>query len=519
MSAANTKPVLLLILDGWGLSPLTENNAIELAQTPTWHKLWNEWPHTSLITDGQAVGLIEGQMGNSEVGHLNLGAGRVVYQDLLAIKRMIESGELDAHARLNTFLRSCSRGSSVLHLVGLFSDGGVHSHIDHLRGLIDIARRRGVKRIYVHALLDGRDTPPRQSETYFRLVADKMHAGTGFATLGGRYFGMDRDRRWVRTMQAWEAIVHGDGLRAPDWEAAMAAARERKEGDEFVTPTVLGDYDGMHDGDYVLFFNFRADRMRQLVSAFLFDEFDGFDRGRVPMTRVFSVRRYRDDFRNDVLLEEEAVTETLVETLSERGLKVYKSAETEKYAHVTYFFNGGREQPWPNEDRVLVQSPMVSTYDLKPEMSVYEVTDRLVQHLKARDHQLFVVNFANGDMVGHTGIQEAILAAVHAVDHCLEQIMGAVHWGQDVSVIVTADHGNAEEMTFPDGSVSTQHSMNPVPLVLVGDPRRELKPADKEQYGRLWALCDVAPTIMALLGQEQPASWTGESLLQDANTQ
>jgi 2,3-bisphosphoglycerate-independent phosphoglycerate mutase len=518
MTAADLKPVLLLILDGWGLSSQTENNAIELAATPTWHKLWNEYPHTRLVTNGTAVGLIEGQMGNSEVGHLNLGAGRIVYQDLPLIRRMIESGELDAHPRLNSFLRACSRGSSVLHCVGLFSDGGVHSHIDHLRGLIDIARRRGVKRIHIHALLDGRDTPPRQAEQYFRLVADKMHAGTGFATLGGRYFGMDRDRRWVRTMQAWEAIVHGDGLKAPDWEAAMRNARERKENDEFVTPTVLGEYDGMHDGEYVLFFNFRADRMRQMVSAFLFDDFDGFDRGRVPMTRVFSVRRYRDDFQNDVLLEEDIVPETITELLSGSGLRVYKSAETEKYAHVTYFFNGGRELPWPGEDRVLVQSPMVGTYDQKPEMSVYEVTDRLVQHLKARDHQLFVVNFANGDMVGHTGIREAILAAVHAVDHCLEQIMGATHWGRDVSVIVTADHGNAEEMTFPDGSVSTQHSMNEVPLVLVDEPRRELKQPDKDEYGRLWSLCDVAPTIMALLKQTQPESWNGQSLLEPPAT-
>ena len=513
MSEPPRKPILLLILDGWGLGRDPANSAIELAETPTWHKLWKDWPCTQLVTNGPAVGLIEGQMGNSEVGHLNLGAGRIVYQDLLFIRRMIDSGEIEAHAQLNTFLKACSQGSSVLHFVGIFSDGGVHGHIEHLRGLIDLARRRGIKRIWIHALLDGRDTHPRCAERYFKLVSDKMHAGVGFATMSGRYYGMDRDRRWGRTLRAWDAIVHAEGTHAKNWEDALRLARERDEGDEFVSPTALGEYSGMNDGEYVLFYNFRADRMRQLVSAFLFDDFDGFERGRVPMTRVFSVRRYRDDFQNPVLLEEDLVPDTITELLCEHGMRVYKSAETEKYAHVTYFFNGGREDPWPCEQRVLVQSPMIATYDLKPEMSVYEVTERLVQHLKARDFDLYVVNFANGDMVGHTGVREAVIAAVTAVDHCLEQIMGAVHWGHDVSVIVTADHGNAEELTFPDGSVSTQHSMNDVPLVLVDEPRRELKPADKSRFGRLWSLCDVAPTILALWGITPPPCWTGESLL------
>lgn len=513
MSTQNPKPVLLLILDGWGLASDPQNSAIELGLTPIWHKLWNEYPRTQLVTHGPAVGLTEGQMGNSEVGHLNLGSGRVVYQDLLLIRRMIESGEIDAHEKLNAYLRACARGSSVLHFIGLFSDGGVHSHIDHLRGFIEIARRRGIKRIWIHSLLDGRDTHPKVAEQYFRLVGDKMRSGTGFATLGGRYFGMDRDRRWDRTKRSWDAIVHAEGPRAANWEEAMRQARERGEGDEFVTPTVLGDFPGIQDGDYVFCYNFRADRMRQMVSAFLFDDFDGFDRGRVPMTRLFSVRRYRADFPNDVLLEEDTIPETITEMLSRQGYRVYKSAETEKYAHVTYFFNGGNETPWPGETRILVQSPMVATYDLKPEMSVYEVTDILVQHLKMKTHQLFVVNFANGDMVGHTGIREAILKAVHAVDHCLEQILGAVHWGRDVSVLVTADHGNAEELTFPDGGVSTQHSMNDVPVVLVDEPRRELLQPDAATYGRAWALCDVAPTIFDLMGLEPPASWSGQSLL------
>ena len=514
--AEKPNPVLLLILDGWGLTQDPANSAIAQADTPTWDKLMEDCPWTKLHTHGECVGLIEGQMGNSEVGHLNLGAGRVVYQDLSRIKRMIESGELDAHEHLNRFLRACSRGSSVLHLVGLMSDGGVHSHIDHLRGFIQIARRRGIKRIWIHALTDGRDTAPKIAERYFEEVGFKMPAGVGFATLGGRYYGMDRDRRWDRTLLAWECIVHGEAPRFPGWKEAMAAARERDEGDEFITPSVLGEYSGIQDGDFVMFYNFRADRMRQIVCAFLFDEFDGFERGRMPMTRCFSVRRYRSDFHNDVLLEDDFVTETLTEVLTKRGHKVYKSAETEKYAHVTYFFNGGLEQPWPGEDRFLVQSPYVATYDLKPEMSVYEVTDQLVQRLKAREHDLLVVNFANGDMVGHTGVKEACIKAAKAVDRCLEQILGAVHWGKDISVLITADHGNFEELTFDDGGPNTQHSMNDVPLLLVADPHRELKSPEDAEDGsprKVWTLCDVAPTIMGLLGEQCPASWDGISLL------
>lgn len=511
--AEKAKQVLLLILDGWGLNPDKDNSAIALGDTPTWDKLMAEFPHTRLITHGEHVGLTEGQMGNSEVGHLNLGAGRVVYQDLLRIQKMEDSGEIAEHTELNRFLKACARGSSVMHFIGLFSDGGVHSHIDHLKSFVYQARRRGVKKIWIHALLDGRDTSPRIAERYFREFSDKMPSGINFGTLGGRYYGMDRDRRWDRTQKHWDTIVHGEGLKYNGWEAAMAAARERDEGDEFVTPSVLGDYFGIRDGDYLFFYNFRADRMRQLVSAFLFDDFDGFDRGRMPMTRTFSVRRYREDFPNPVLIEDDVVTETLAEVLSQRGYSIYKSAETEKYAHVTYFFNGGREDPWPGEDRFLVQSPMVATYDEKPEMSVYEVTDQLVQRLKKADHDLLVVNFANGDMVGHTGDKQAAIKAVEAVDHCLEQVLGAVHWGKDATVIVTADHGNCDELTFPDGSPNTQHSMNDVPLVLVSDPRRTLKAAADGE----WTLRDVAPTIMALMGKECPESWDGSSLLADTD--
>jgi len=512
---STAKPALLLILDGWAIGPDPAIDAIAQARTPTWDRLLAEYPSTSLVTHGEAVGLVKGQMGNSEVGHLNLGAGRVVFQDLLLIKRMIASGKIESHEKLRGFMGACSQGSGRLHMLGLFSDGGVHSHIDHLKGFVDLARRRGVRHIWLHCLLDGRDTAPRCAEGYFRKFGDKMPSGVNYATLGGRWFGMDRDRRWDRTRRHWDAIVHGDGLHAADWREALSAARARDEGDEFVTPTVLGGFPGINDGDYVLCYNFRGDRMRQLVAAFSEDDFDGFDRGRVPKTRLFSVRRYRADFANDVLLEDSVLKDTVAEVMSSRGLKLYKSAETEKYAHVTYFFNGGREQLWPGEDRILIQSPMVATYDLKPEMSIYEVTDQLVQHLKRKDHDLFVVNFANGDMVGHTGNMEACIKAANAVDHCLEQILGSVHWGADADVVITADHGNCEELRFPDGSPSTQHSMNDVPLIVVSDPRRELRqPEEAQHLGRgCWALCDVAPTVFELMGQPIPESWNGASLL------
>ncbi|MCH7471677.1 2,3-bisphosphoglycerate-independent phosphoglycerate mutase [bacterium] len=515
MAHPEHKPVLLLILDGWGLGPDPDNSAIELARTPTWDKLWAEYPRTRLVPHGTAVGLMQGQMGNSEVGHLNLGAGRVVYQDLLKINRMIERGELASHAKLNSFLREVAGGSSVLHFIGLFSDGGVHSHLNHLQALTALAQQRGVGRIWIHALLDGRDTRPRIAEGYFERFSEGMPPAARFATLGGRYFGMDRDRRWERTQKAWDAIVHADARRTTGWEAAMHTAREQDEGDEFVVPAVLGDYPGMEEGDGVLFFNFRADRMRQLAAALLLGDFNDFDRGSVPRVTVFSTRRYRDDFANDVLLENATVPQTINEVLSGRGLAVYKGAETEKYAHVTYFFNGGREAPWPGEDSVLISSPRVATYDLKPEMSVHELTERLATELARPRHEFYVVNFANGDMVGHTGVRQACIEACEAVDQCLKQVMDAAGWGSGVDVIVTADHGNCDVLTWPDGTPHTQHSMSEVPLVLAAEPRRQLKqPEEAAAQGReAWSLRDVAPTIMELLGLAPPPDWTGVSLL------
>jgi 2,3-bisphosphoglycerate-independent phosphoglycerate mutase len=531
---------VLLILDGWGLAGTGDPNwpdpeaarahsAIELAQTPVWHRLLEEWPHTQLIPHGEAVGLTSGQMGNSEVGHLNLGAGRVVYQDLVAVTRIVEGGKLHSHRAFQDFLTACAARGGTLHFIGLFSDGGVHSHIRHLKGMAqEAARSNPAGHIRIHALLDGRDTEPRLAEQYFEAAEDWLPENTKFASLGGRYFGMDRDKRWERLQLAWEVIVHGSGPRAAGWRSALAAARQRDEGDEFVTPTVLGDYNGMRDGDSVIFFNFRADRARQLFDAMSAGEqYSGFQRGEVPRLAFFSTKHYRDDFTNPVLIEDHPVSETLCEVVSKAGAsnysggRVYKSAETEKYAHVTYFFNGGIEQPWPGEDRVLVPSPKVATYDLQPEMSVYEVTEKLCAALRAGRHDLYVVNFANGDMVGHTGVKSACIEACEAVDECLLQVLEAADWGRRVNCIITADHGNCDVLCFADGTPHTQHSMNNSPLVLVSSPRRELRPVGQAArpgpafpQGRAgWSLCDVAPTVLELLGIPQPESWSGQSLL------
>jgi 2,3-bisphosphoglycerate-independent phosphoglycerate mutase len=547
------KPVLLLILDGWGLASAEsggpQNSAIELAQTPVWDRLWRsgEFPTTRLIPHGALVGLTPGQMGNSEVGHLNLGAGRVVYQDLVAVTRMIQHGDFQRHQALNQFLHSCWESGAALHFIGLFSDGGVHSHIDHLYGLIEYAKSRGARRIWIHALLDGRDTPPQKAEEYFQQAQDWLPEGVAFATLGGRYYGMDRDRRWEREALAWEVIAHGNqsrsGVRSPepevaapdighrtpdpsafpDWQSALAAARARGEGDEFVQPCVLGDYPGMADGDHVFFFNFRADRMRQLVSCFTGaagEDAPGFDRGRVPQAVLMAATHYRDDFTFPVLLDGDTVHEGLVEVLAAHGLTTFKAAETEKYAHVTYFFNGGREEPWPGEERVLVPSPHVATYDLQPEMSLPGVTDRLVEALTARRHALYVVNFANGDMVGHTGVKPAEIKAVEAVDAALQRVLDAAGWGERVTCIITADHGNCDHLTWADGTPHTQHSMNDVPVVVVdgGASRapslRQPGPVDNAGQERAnLALCDIAPTVLALLELPQPESWNGVDLL------
>jgi 2,3-bisphosphoglycerate-independent phosphoglycerate mutase len=483
--------VCLVVLDGWGLADPGPGNAIALADTPVFDELWEKHPHTTLTTHGPAVGLPEGQMGNSEVGHLNLGAGAVVKQDLLRIDEAIE----DESFFENEALRAACHGER-LHLLGLVSDGGVHSSMDHLRVLIELAQREGVKDVFVHAFTDGRDTNP---DSGVRHVAEvESWGGSRVATVSGRYYAMDRDNRWERTQLAYDAIVKGEAeFRAETGEQAVRQAYEHGETDEFIKPTLVTGADDaadgrIRDGDSAIFFNFRPDRARQLTQK--------LGEAGIPLT---TLTEYHDDWDYPVAFPPARPEVTLASTLAERGKRQLHVAETEKYAHVTYFFNGGEEDPYPGEERRLVDSPRdVPTYDKKPEMSAPEAAQALVEQWREGDFSFGIINFANPDMVGHTGVIEAAVKAVETVDECLGQVVEAVHESGGVC-IVTADHGNADNMLEPDGSPNTAHSMNPVPLVITGDVG-ELRDGG--------TLADVAPTILALMGAGQPGAMTGESL-------
>ncbi len=492
--------VCLVVLDGWGLADPGPGNAISLADTPVFDELWQQHPHTTLITHGPAVGLPEGQMGNSEVGHLNLGAGAVVKQDLLRIDEAIEDGSFFDNEALKA---ACS--TERLHLLGLVSDGGVHSSMDHLKALIELAGREGVADVVVHAFTDGRDTNP---DSGVRHVAEvESWGGCRVATVSGRYYAMDRDTRWERTELAYDAIVEGDAeFRAETGEEAVRQAYERGETDEFIRPTLVGDTQvgadaprgtgegQIRDGDAAIFFNFRPDRARQLTTKL----------GELPGLRLTTLTEYHEDWDYPVAFPPARPEVTLASTLAERGKRQLHVAETEKYAHVTYFLNGGEEDPYPGEERCLVDSPRdVPTYDKKPEMSAREAAEALVERWREGDFTFGIINFANPDMVGHTGVIEAAVRAVETVDECLGRVVEAVHESGGVC-IVTADHGNADHMLEPDGSPNTAHSMNPVPLVITGDVG-ELRDGG--------TLADVAPTALALLGEEQPAAMTGKSLV------
>jgi 2,3-bisphosphoglycerate-independent phosphoglycerate mutase len=477
--------VCLVVLDGWGLAEPGPGNAISLADTPVFDELWERHPHTTLITHGPAVGLPEGQMGNSEVGHLNLGAGAVVKQDLLRIDEAIEDGSFFENEALKA---ACQ--TERLHLLGLVSDGGVHSSMGHLRALIELAGREGVPDVVVHAFTDGRDTNP---DSGVRHVAEvESWGGCRIATVSGRYYAMDRDNRWERTTLAFDAIVEGKAeFRAGTGEEAVRRAYERGETDEFIKPTLVAGEGRLRDGDSAIFFNFRPDRARQLTQKL-------GEAGR-PLT---TLTEYHEDWDYPVAFPPARPDVTLASTLAERGKQQLHVAETEKYAHVTYFFNGGEEDPYPGEERCLVDSPRdVPTYDKKPEMSAPAAAEALVERWREGDFTFGIINFANPDMVGHTGVIEAAVKAVETVDECLGQIVEAVHESGGVC-IVTADHGNADNMLEPDGSPNTAHSMNPVPLVITGDVG-ELRDGG--------TLADVAPTALALLAEEQPAAMTGES--------
>jgi 2,3-bisphosphoglycerate-independent phosphoglycerate mutase len=498
----------LVILDGWALNPRAEGNAVLLARTPVFDRLMRECPHATLLTFGEHVGLPEGQMGNSEVGHLNLGAGRVVYQDLSRIDRALTDGSLRSNPVLADAFASAKKGGA-LHFMGLHSPGGVHSHVRHLHALLRDAVEAGVERIRVHAILDGRDTPPRSARPALEETAALCAelGGARIATVGGRYYAMDRDNRWPRVEKAYRAMVDGEGRRAASAVAALEEAYARGEGDEFVEPTVVaGDGEGrIRPGDTVLAFNFRPDRMRQITRALNDDAFDGFPRAEWPLRlHYFCMTRYHESFAYPVLFRDDAVPRTLGEVVAQAGLGQLRIAETEKYAHVTYFFNGGEETPNRGEDRALIPSPQVATYDLKPEMSAYEVTAEAERRLAGPEYGFFVLNFANPDMVGHTGVLSAGIRAVEVVDECLGRIL-AVAAEREGVVLVTADHGNADQMIdYATGGPHTAHTTHPVPVILFGTGPVPI---------RSGILADVAPTLLGFLDLPQPPEMTGRTLV------
>lgn len=500
------RPIVLLILDGWGHREAAEDNAISQARTPNWSRLLREAPSTLIHTEGRHVGLPDGQMGNSEVGHMNLGAGRIVYQDLTRVDAAIEDGSFDANPELRAACAAVGDGGT-LHLMGLLSPGGVHSHEQHLFAMLRLAKAAGVARVAVHAFLDGRDMPPRSAgPSLQRLEAVCAELGNArVASVGGRYFAMDRDARWDRVQAAWEAIVEARGRhQAGSAAQALEAAYARGENDEFVAPTVVAGGAVVRDGDAMVFMNFRADRARQITQAFVEPGFDGFQARRPALARFVCLTEYDARLPAPVAFATEALRNTLGDVLAERGLKQLRIAETEKYAHVTFFFSGGREQTLPGEDRIMVPSPRVATYDLQPEMSLPELTARLVEAIGSGGYDVIVCNIANPDMVGHTGDFDAAVRAVEAVDVALGHIGEAVA-AAGGELIVTADHGNLEQMRDPaTGQPHTAHTVGPVPLVYVG------RAATLREGG---ALRDVAPTVLALMGIQPPPEMSGRSLV------
>ena len=504
-------PMALIVLDGWGLRAEREGNAVALAETPTMNRLVARFRHTRLEASGEAVGLPQGQMGNSEVGHLNLGAGRVVYQDLGRISRAVADGSLLDNPVLGQVMDSARARGRALHLLGLLSDGGVHSHRDHLYALLRMAKARGLGAVFVHALMDGRDTPPRAGAAYLRsLLAVMEREGIGrLATVIGRYYAMDRDHRWPRIERAWRAIVCGEGKPATDPVAAVEASYAGEVTDEFLEPIVVAQ-DGrpvgpLAEGDAVVCFNFRADRVRQILEAIAAREFDGFPRPTTPVVHLACLTEYKEDWDYPVAFPPQRLTNTLGRAFEAHGIANLRIAETEKYPHVTYFFNGGEETPFAGEERILVPSPSVPTYDRKPEMSAYEVAERAAWAVRSGAFRAMVLNFANPDMVGHTGNLPAAIAAVEAVDTCLATVLGVVE-ARGGAALVVADHGNAEMMIDPaTGGPHTAHTTNPVPCILV----------DASFGGRLRdgaTLADVAPTLLGILGLPQPAEMTGRDL-------
>lgn len=507
------RPTVLMILDGYGLNEKTEGNAIALAKTPVMDELMATCPYVKGYASGLAVGLPDGQMGNSEVGHLNMGAGRIVYQDLTRITKEIEDGTFFENPELKRAMENAKEKNTSLHMYGLLSDGGVHSHNTHLYALLEMAKRFGLTKVYVHCFLDGRDTPPASGKDYVQALQDEMDKiGVGqIATVMGRYYAMDRDNRWDRVEKAYRAIAFGEGETASSGVEAVAQSYAQDVTDEFVVPTVVKK-DGapvgtVQDGDSIIFFNFRPDRAREISRTFCCDEFDGFDRGARRDVVYVCFTEYDVTIPNKTIaFPKVSVNNTFGEYLAAKGLKQARIAETEKYAHVTFFFNGGVEAPNEGEDRILVKSPKVATYDLQPEMSVYEVCDNVVKAITGGKYDVVITNFANPDMVGHTGVLEAAIKAIEAVDACVGRVVAAIK-EVNAQLFICADHGNAEQLIdYETGAPFTAHTTNPVPFILVNcDEKYTLR-----EGGRL---ADIVPTLIQLMGLEQPSEMTGESLL------
>ncbi len=501
------RPVCLIIIDGIGVAGAGETNALTVADTPNLDHYESNYSHTTLKAAGADVGLPDGQMGNSEVGHLNLGAGRVVYQDLTRIDRAIEDGSFFQNQVLAAAVDEAKATGSTLHLMGLVSDGGVHSQDTHVFALLKLAKDRGLDKVIVHCFLDGRDTPPQSALTFIDQLEEKIREiGVGkIATVSGRYYAMDRDKRWQRTKLAYDALVFGQGQKAPSASEAVERSYERGENDEFVLPTIIGAGSRIQDGDSVIFYNFRSDRARQLTIALTQTKFDSFDRGPGPPSLFFvSLTLYDSKFDLPVAFGQEKITNTLAEVIAVEKLRQIHLAETEKYAHVTFFLNGGVEEQVEGEDRVLIPSPKVATYDLMPQMSAEEVATKTVAAIETRTYDFFVINFANCDMVGHTGIFGAAVSAVEAVDAAVGRIVEAVG-DQRGATIITSDHGNVEHMVEADGQPRTAHTANSVPMILITD-----RPLGLNKGRRL---ADVAPTVLSLMGIPVPFEMTGENLL------
>ncbi|WP_277443478.1 2,3-bisphosphoglycerate-independent phosphoglycerate mutase [Pelotomaculum isophthalicicum] len=507
------KPLVLVIMDGWGLGSRVEGNAIAVANTPNMDSYLAGCPHCTLVCSGEEVGLPEGQMGNSEVGHLNIGAGRVVYQEFTRINRAVRDKSFFENEVLLESVKHAKEHGTALHLMGLLSDGGVHSHINHLFALLDLAARENLDKVFVHAFLDGRDVPPANAKEYFTLLKAKLdELGFGaVATVMGRYYAMDRDRRWERVEQAYNAMVFGEGFQTETPFEAVDLGYGRGETDEFIRPTVITREDGrpvakVSDNDAIVFYNFRPDRARELTRAFIDEDFDGFiRRDGYPKVHFTCMTLYDKTIIAPVAFKPQTLDNTLGQVLSDNGIVQLRLAETEKYAHVTFFFNGGVETPNPGEERILIPSPKVATYDLKPEMSAFEVTDKFLEQLNTDKFGVIIMNYANADMVGHTGVMAAAVSAVETVDHCLGRVVRAV-LEKDGTALITADHGNADEMVDENGEVFTAHTTNPVPFLMI---RRDVAGV----FLRDGSLEDIAPTMLELLDISKPPEMTGKSLI------